>query len=365
MRINSEKLLRLRKERGLTQEQVAQGARVSLSTYRRYESGQLRSRVATSRVDMHENLRDLALFFDLERLEDLLIPDDRMVEPPPPPFLVHRPLDRPDQFYGRAGILRTLFGWWQQAPLTSVVLIGPRVSGKTSLLRHLVHLAGGGGLRPDQDAPWLPQPGRLRVLVCDFTDPRLCRPAGLLRHLSATLCLPAEAGRELDSFIDAAMAAVRGPTLVLFDHLEAVLPPSGAGDLVRDALWDGLRALTCNYTGGQLAFVGAAQRVPCAPCCPGDRAWSFFSLFRTLVLGPLSREEALALMTRSPLPFPEGEVEWLLHASGRWPRLLQIGCDHLLRALLDGQGRAAPGWREEALREMAPFLQSEDDEQAA
>lgn len=359
--IDHELLLKLRKERGLTQAQVAQGANVSLSTYRRYESGLGRRSLALQRVDLYENLRDLCQFFELDSPQALLLAVDAppaapgpgstaLHDPPKPdsPFLVHRPLERAAHFYGREALLRTLFSFWQRAPLSSVALYGPLGSGKTSLLRQLQHLAARRGLRADQQARWLPPPGTPRFALLDFDEPRLKTQGGLLQELAARLNLPA-APRDLDELLLSVAAHLREPTVLLCDHLDAALTSRAVLGGLDDVLWAALRALLCNHSRGLLAVVITTRRPLRELLRAGGRASSLLALCRAQVVEPLDEAAARALLARSPLPFTEEDTRWLLEVSGRWPRQLQLCGEHRLRALYDDN----PSWHESARRELA------------
>jgi len=59
-------------------------------------------------------------------------------------FIAGPPITHPRHFFGRTRELRRLFGLWQQAPLQNAAIIGPRRSGKTSLLNYLRTITAAG-----------------------------------------------------------------------------------------------------------------------------------------------------------------------------------------------------------------------------
>ncbi|MCP4425170.1 MAG: ATP-binding protein, partial [Chloroflexi bacterium] len=71
--------------------------------------------------------------------------------------------------------------------------------------------------------------------------------------------------------------------------------------------------------------------------------------------GPLTDVEARELIDASPVQFAPADVDWILAESDRWPMPLQILCRERLLTLEDGDDGDL--WREDALRQIEPFLQ--------
>lgn len=261
------------------------------------------------------------------------------------PFRPGRPIAHPRFFFGRVEYLTSLFSWWQRPPLHSVAILGSRLSGKTSLLRHLLHLSHGQGLREDQRRDWHPPASQLRFVLVDFEDIRLRRETVLLRYLLEQMELPVPTACDLGHFMETVSTYLERSTIVILDHIGAALggrsddaPASSLGD----PFWECLRALTCNYTDGKLAFVMSAHELPHELAQRHNRSSSFFAMFRTIRLGPLQDEEARSLIYSSPITFPDSDVDWLLERTGRWPRLLQLACDHRLAALKNDVSDTTP-----------------------
>ena len=279
-----------------------------------------------------------------------------VTESEPPPFIAGPPITRPDRFFGREYELKRLFNLFRRRPLQNAAIIGPRRSGKTSLLHYLKNIttADPAQLRPGQRTDWLPQPEHVRWIFVDFQDPRLGGSQGLLRHLLAHMDLPAPEPCQLDTFLDVVGDNLRTPTVVLFDEIGVALQRYPELD---DAFWESLRSLATNQVDGNLGFVLSAAEPPETLARYSGLGSPFFNIFGyTAALGPLSEAAARDLLAISSLPFPEADVEWMLHSSGRWPILLQILGRERLLALEDGE--TGDGWREDALRQMAPFRRS-------
>jgi len=271
-----------------------------------------------------------------------------------PPFVAGPPVLHPRQFFGRRRELKRLFSLWKRPPLQNAAIIGPRRSGKTSLLFYLQRITTtpADELRPGQRADWLPDPVCYRWAFVDFQDVRMRNRETLLGHLLAAMGLAMfSGGCALDDFMDIVSRELHTPTIVLLDEIGVALERYPELDI---AFWESLRSLATNYTGGRLAFVLASHESPERLAHQSGVGSPFFNIFGyTTTLGPLTEPEARELIASAPLPFPAPDVEWILVQSGRWPLLLQILCRERLLALEEGE--AGDDWRSEALHQMAPF----------
>lgn len=272
------------------------------------------------------------------------------------PFLAGPPVTYPRAFFGRERELKRLFHLLQQPPLQNAAIVGPRRSGKTSLLHYLrtITLAPPEQLRPAQRVNWLPQPEQYRWAFVDFQDPRVSTREALLRFLLAQWRLPAPVRCDLESFMDIASRKLLTPTVVLFDEIGIALARYRELD---NAFWEGLRSLATNQVAGNLAFVLAAQEPPTQLAGQHSLGSPFFNIFGyTATLGPLTGAEARELIASSPVPFPDADVEWILAQSACWPLPLQILCRERLLTLADGE--RGEQWRHEALVQIAHLRSS-------
>jgi len=156
---------------------------------------------------------------------------------------------------------------------------------------------------------------------------------------------------ELDYFIGIVAHNLRTPTVILLDEIGIALQRYLELD---NSFWEGLRSLATNQVEGNLAFVLTAQEPPDQLARHSGIGSPFFNIFGyTVTLGPLAEVEARELIASAPIPFPAGDVDWIIAQSARWPLLLQILCRERLITLEDNE----PGddWREDGLRQMAPF----------
>jgi hypothetical protein len=272
---------------------------------------------------------------------------------PPTPFTVGPPILHPHRFFEREPLIRRLFQQIRQPPLQNAVIIGPRRSGKTSLLYYLqtITRTPADQVRPGQRTDWLAQPERYRWVMVDFQDARVSTRAGLLRYLLNSLELAIPDSCTLDRFLEVMSDGVQQPTVILLDEIGKALQRYPDLD---DDLWESLRSLG-PQVGGNLGFVLATHTSPMQLAHDNGHSSPFFNIFGyTTRLGPFSEAAARELIASSPIPFPEADVAWMLAQSGRWPILLQVLCRERLASLEAGE--AGDAWREEALQQMEPFL---------
>jgi hypothetical protein len=267
-------------------------------------------------------------------------------------FVVGPPILQPRQFFGRERELTRVFGWWQTAPLMHVMLIGPRRSGKTSLLHYLraITTTPASECRSGQRTDWLSESNRYRWIWVDFQDPRMRVLERLLRHLLTGCGITPPQSCTLESFTDAMEShAWESPCIVLMDELERGL---ASPELDQD-FWHCLRSLMNAQTQGQLGFILSSHEAPQQLAEERGKTSPFFNMFQTLELGPLAEAEALELITSSPISFPAADVAWIVNQSGRWPILVQILCQERLLALQ--RDEAGEDWRGTGLRHILPF----------
>jgi hypothetical protein len=269
------------------------------------------------------------------------------------PFIAGPPILHPRYFFGRERELRRLFNLWRRPPLQNAAIVGPRRSGKTSLLLYLKNIISTPPeqLRPNQRTSPLQESESYRWIFADFQDPRLGTREGLLRYLLESLKLSVPPHCDLDHFMELVSHGLRSPTVILLDEIGIALQRYPELD---NFFWEGLRSLATTQVGGNLAFVLTAHEPPDQLAHHSDFSSPFFNIFAyTVSLGPLTEPEARTLIASSPISFSPKDVDWILVQSGRWPLLLQVLCRERLFALENRENGDI--WRAEGIRQIEPF----------
>ncbi len=264
------------------------------------------------------------------------------------PFVTQQPITEPAQFFGRERECSRIFAWWRHSPLHNVAIIGPRHSGRTSLLHYLrtINTTPARHLRPGQRHDWLPEADRYRWIYIDFFDPRWHRRDNLLRYVLAELGLPAHEPCTLESFIETISNGLPQPTIIMLDELGAALEMAEYdGDF-----WRSMRALVTSVTRGALAFAIAALDDLQTLAAGFGKTSPFFNLFTSVRLGPLTSDEARALIAVSPQTFAPDDSNWILIQSQGWPILVQLLCQARLAALEEEVG--GEGWKADGLAQI-------------
>ena len=108
-----------------------------------------------------------------------------------------------------------------------------------------------------------------------------------------------------------------------------------------------MRAVATSVTRGTLAFAIAALDDLQALAAGYGKTSPFFNLFTSVRLGPLTSDEARALIAVSPRPFAPDDSDWILAQSQGWPVLVQLLCQTRLAAL--EEELSGEGWKTEGL----------------
>ena len=335
------------------------------SACRRLLSEELGVEVSAETAVLADNIRSGSIAVEDGRSGKLKQPPAQPISPPatqklmasPPPFIAGPPITFPARFFGRKTLIKRLFNLFRQRPLQNAAIIGPRRSGKTSLLHYIktITMSDQTQLRPGQRADWLSNPAAYRWIFVDFQDPRLGSCDGLLTYLLTEMGFDPPKPCDIDQFLDIVAFNLHAPTVILFDEIGVALTRYPELD---DAFWESLRSLATNQVDGNLGFVLTSHEPPDQLAQHSGLGSPFFNIFAyTARLGALKEGEAIELINSAPLPFSEADIAWILGKSKRWPFLLQILCRERLLALEDEEERDA--WQEEALVQLAPFAMEE------
>lgn len=292
-----------------------------------------------------------------EQVADRLFPQSTHPGPRPNfardlhPFVTYQPITEPSQFFGRERECRRIFAWWRHFPLQNVAIVGPKRSGRTSLLYYLkaINVTPAAQLRPGQRNDWLPEAARYHWIYVDFFDARWRKRDNLLRHLLVELGLPSSDSCTLETFMEIASSGLQQPAIIMLDELSAALEMPDY-DL---EFWRSMRALATSVTRGNLAFVITAVDALQTLAADYGKTSPFFNLFTSIHLGPLTPAEAEGLIASSPRSFTPDERAWILTHSRGWPILVQALCQARLMALEEGSTDDV--WKADGLRQLEPY----------
>ena len=259
------------------------------------------------------------------------------------PCVVGVPVYNPRQFFGRERELKIIFDLWTRFPLLHIALIGPKCSGKTSLLYYLqaINQVDPHELRPQQRHNGLKALPRFRFAQVNFANPMNHNQILLFKNVLNQLNMPVPEECDLVNFIETVTTHLNEiPTFILLDDIDIGLKVAE----LDQAFWGGFRYLGFDATRGKLAFLLTAPKVPVSPLSEPS---TFIGMFgRVLELAALHEIEAQQLLDNNaeimckvlniPEPFTSADKNWMLEQSQGWPALLQILCNTRFEALQEG-----------------------------
>jgi DNA-binding transcriptional regulator YiaG len=246
--------------------------------------------------------------------------------------VIGNPVIKPCQFFGREELLRKIYLAWNKAVPESIAIIGPKRSGKTSVLHYLKNLKNlsfTDYLRSDQPKGWSDNwlPHHVQMAFIDFQDANMFQPTTLMKDVLRQFSLDIPASDELADFSNILKNELTKPGVILIDNLEIGLEILA----LNDPFWWNMSWLG-GY--GKLSFVVTACKSPLELAQDKGKPSSFFRLFgHNLALSAFTEKEARELLEHSPKPFSSEEIEWMLPESGCWPEPLQKLCNKRLQEL--------------------------------
>lgn len=287
-----------------------------------------------------------------EQLDQFLIaaghePIGPVISPPPPPSersyitVVGKPVVQPYQFFGRTTLLRKIRWAWNKDIPEHLVVIGPRRSGKTSLLNYLKNILRAGYRRPGQPQgweSWLPR--NFQFVLVDFQEIVMCNPDGFRKAVLQQLqTKESSEPPTVEHFANMLKGQIGMKTVILMDEFNL------GWERLSEDFWLNMRALGAS---GNVSFMLASSKNFAELVAKNQSQSSpFFNIFaHTLTLGPFTDSEARELIAYSPKPL--AEIEWMLQESHCWPALLQLLCDTQLQVLETGEQH----WQEEGLKRL-------------
>ncbi|RKZ79243.1 MAG: hypothetical protein DRR19_25265 [Candidatus Parabeggiatoa sp. nov. 1] len=275
--------------------------------------------------------------------------------------VISKPIMSPNQFFGREEVLsRIQRAWYNKSSIENVAIIGPRGSGKTSLLHYLKEVTTAYAkkdLRADQPKGW--SYGwcleGFQFAMIDFQDSRMYQPDILARCILEQLQLEVPNPCSLEC-LTAHLKQLEKPTVIMIDEIEKGLK----APTLDAAFWYNLRSAsaTCHH----FALLASARESFEQLVQDEGKSSPLFNLFGHVAkLDPFTLDEAYEFLHYFPKALSQADKDWIVETSHRWPVLLQILCDQRLLAFKNEQPEAI--WKTEALNRISikqsqPLLKS-------
>jgi len=258
--------------------------------------------------------------------------------------IINLPINLPHQFFGREKKLEQIFDQWKQPPLFNVAVIGPRRSGKTSLLHYIKNIHRATRRRKGQRKNWLKTD--TNFVFIDFQAAGMTEQKNLFSYILQELHFTVPEPCNFFQFTQIMRSELLKPTVLLMDRIDVGLETSE----LDYRFWWGIRSLVTNDTNGNLGLLLASPKLPtpAMPCSCANQPSPFLNIFSEIVeLEPLTDKEARELLQHAPQPFDDADKKWILKESGCWPALLQVLLDVRLRAI--DENEIGDAWKKEGL----------------
>jgi transcriptional regulator with XRE-family HTH domain len=316
------------KQSGLTDEKLAEQLSVSKMTIYNWRVGKIQC--PTSR-DKLLKCADILKLMPIQRAQFLKAaghcPEKTDLSQQAMP-VVGIPIIHPYQFFGRERLLNQIYWAWHKTVPESIVILGDKRSGKTSLLNYLHKITQATQLRPDQPKGWPNDwlPCDFQLALVDYQEANMRQPETWVYEVLQQLNLEKPHSCDMGSFSSILQRELAKPTVILMDEIELGF----AAPALDAAFWGNLRALASH---GRLSFVVTTPLAKLAD--EFEKASSFLTIFgHTLQLDAFTKNEARELMAHAPEAFSKAEIEQMLKESACWPEPLQKLCDVRLQELL-------------------------------
>lgn len=262
-------------------------------------------------------------------------------------------------FFGREKLLRELYDGCLRRQCFS--LVGTRQSGKSSVLAHIQDAEIQKRLGFDLHRVIFINIDMREYIQADLEDFFQTVSEQILSHVPNQITLDTAGRKGHDLFPRILQQLYRAGfhVVLLMDAFDKV-------EKVREFGPGFFSFLRSPSTQGWVSYITASVK-PLYRIAPAEQDSPFFNGFKTCNIEPLTREEAIGLITQptreAGISLTEHEIQWILEQAGRHPFFLQRVCYHLFeeKCRQMSAGSSSPDFervRQEAYKELAPHFDS-------
>lgn len=207
-----------------------------------------------------------------------------------------------DDFHGRQKILDDIRHCWR-FPMQHIAIVGPKQSGKTSLLHYLrdrVHTLSESSLQP---------------IYINFENSLSNTPDGFARLILRQCEIP---GDNFEALQEQTQQGAVPRSVWLLDNLET----GWRSPTLTEEFWWGIRAMSQD-NGGNVGICTASRVAPInLPCTTGGPS-PFANIFLHQSLGPFTQQEAFQFIQATPTWKETAISSFLWELTRGWPIILQ------------------------------------------
>ncbi|MDM8564924.1 AAA family ATPase [Candidatus Halobeggiatoa sp. HSG11] len=219
-------------------------------------------------------------------------------------------------FFGHEDLLARVFNTWKSLPLEHIAIIGPKQSGKTSLLNY-IHQTQFNTLSNTQ------QTDQYQWIFIDFKNVQMHNPESFMRYLLKNLNPSCDTSGDLTELAETLNDSLNKPTILLMDNIEYGLKLPKLDEL----FWGYLRSLGEHI--GQLGYCVSSRLSLLELEELSEKIGKpspLVNIFANeLELQPFTKTEAQKFLKLAHVPSKDSK--WILdQCQYRWPILLQIFC---------------------------------------
>lgn len=266
-------------------------------------------------------------------------------------FYASGSISDPKYFFGRETEIRRICRLLTRFPLQHSMVVGPKFSGKSSLLKHIMNIGSGHiNLRSDPLHNTSMISGQHKWVYIDFHSGKVQSPQQLLQYILGSLEFEIPQQVDIVIFENILRERLHDPLVLLLDEIGIALRTYTELDDGR--FWGNLKDIVSNSLHGQIGMVVSSVEKPHRLPPTIGHGSPFFGVFnQTITLRPFNHTEMEQLISSSPVTFTDSDIEWIISNSEGWPIVLQVLCRECMLAYEDKEHDL--NWRENAISQIS------------